>query len=90
MKISSRHNAFTVIAILLFVVTGTAVAASESQDSLAPITVKHSAQPAAQQVQAPRTKSLDCTPPNDAPACTAFHIELRRHFNERELGMLFG
>jgi hypothetical protein len=34
--------------------------------------------------------SVDCTPPNDSPLCSAWHEEIRRNFTKREIGMLFG
>ena len=35
-------------------------------------------------------KGLDCTPPNAANVCSAWHEEIRRNFSVREIGMLFG
>lgn len=34
----------------------------------------------------------DCTPPNavDSPLCAAWQDTIRRHFTDREIGMLFG
>jgi len=32
----------------------------------------------------------DCSPPNDAPPCSAFHALIRQNFTTREIGMLFG
>lgn len=31
-----------------------------------------------------------CTPPNDSPACDAFHAAIRAHFSARQIGILFG
>jgi len=31
-----------------------------------------------------------CTPPTSAKVCDAWHAEIRRNFNGREIGMLFG
>lgn len=40
----------------------------------------------------PPTALEDCTPPNalDTPLCAAWQDTIRRHFTEREIGMLFG
>jgi hypothetical protein len=88
MKIMSLSTPFAVAAFLLSI--GFAGAAQDPQNSLEPITVKHHAATAVAPAAVPQAGSLDCTPPNDAPACAAFHSELRRRFNERELSMLFG
>jgi hypothetical protein len=88
MKTTLSSIAVAFSAILLSV--GSARAAQDPQNSLDSITVKHSAPTAVSPASAPHAGSIDCTPPNDAPACAAFHAELRRHFNDRELGMLFG
>ena len=34
--------------------------------------------------------TLDCTPPNSAVECAAFHKEIRRNFSMGEIRMLFG
>jgi len=34
--------------------------------------------------------TLDCTPPNSAQECGAFHQAIRHNFSNREIGMLFG
>ena len=34
--------------------------------------------------------TVDCTPPNTAQECSAFHRDIRRNFSRREIGMLFG
>ncbi|MGH8041920.1 MAG: hypothetical protein ACREPN_07750 [Rudaea sp.] len=45
--------------------------------SLAPVNVNATAQ-------------ANCTPPNSQAVCAAWHEQIRRNFNQREIGMLFG
>ncbi|WP_018972931.1 hypothetical protein [Rudaea cellulosilytica] len=73
------------IAIALSATAG--IAQAEPQSSL-PSVVVHSERSSA---KAPRSGyTLDCTPPNSAVECTAFHKEIRRNFTMSEIGMLFG
>jgi hypothetical protein len=73
------------IAIALSAATG--IVQAEPQSSLSSVVV-HSERSSA---KSPRNgNSLDCTPPNSAVACAAFHQEIRRNFTSREIGMLFG
>ena len=39
---------------------------------------------------APHNLAAGCTPPSDERECAPFHAEIRRHFSEREIGVLFG
>jgi hypothetical protein len=74
------------IAIALFASAAIA-AADEPQSSLKTVTV-HPGTSAAK--TAVHGYTLDCTPPNTAVECAAFHREIRRNFSDREIGMLFG
>ncbi|HEX7915880.1 hypothetical protein [Rudaea sp.] len=74
-----------VIASLLFAFA--AANAADPQQPLNQVNV-HSAKPDA--LAAAPKLTLDCAPPNSAQQCAAFHSEIRRHFNSREIGMLFG
>ncbi len=59
--------------------------------TLSPITVKNAPSDASAAVFAANGKEVvDCTPPSDSAACSAFHREIRRNFSEREIGILFG
>jgi|GEM_PF-956381 len=62
-------------------------AAAEPQSSLKTVTV-HPGAPGAK--IAAHGYTMDCTPPNTAIECTAFHREIRHTFSDREIGMLFG
>lgn len=73
------------IAIALSAVAG--IAQAEPQSSLSSVVV-HSERSSAKAPLGNRT--LDCTPPNSAVECAAFHREIRRNFTNREIGMLFG
>jgi hypothetical protein len=65
-----------------------ASASEDAQSPLGQVTVRHSS-PAA--VSSKHSAQIsDCTPPNSADVCAAFHVEVRRNFNSREIGMLFG
>ena len=73
------------IAIALSAVTSFAQA--DPQSSLPSVAV-HSERSSA---KAPRNGyTLDCTPPNSAVECAAFHKEIRRNFTMAEIRMLFG
>jgi len=74
------------IAIGLFAYAAIA-SASDPQSSLKTVTV-HPGVSAPK--AAPHGYTLDCTPPNSAIECAAFHKEIRRNFSSREIGMLFG
>ena len=59
--------------------------------SLSPVTVRSSPNDASAALAAAAGKEVtECTPPNAAAACSAFHGEIRRNFSAREIGMLFG
>lgn len=75
-----------VIAVGLFAFAAIA-SAGESQSPLKTVTVHPAPSPAQ---AAPGGYTLDCTPPNSAIECAAFHKEIRRNFSSREIGMLFG
>ena len=68
----------TVLAILLCATAGSVGAQDES---LQPIVVER--------INGHRV-IVDCAPPSDAPACSAFHALIRQNFTPREIGMLFG
>src|SRR5579864_4212207 len=74
------------IAIGLFACAAIA-AAAEPQSSLKTVTV-HPGTPGAK--TALHAYTLDCTPPNTAVECAAYHREIRHNFSDREIGMLFG
>ena len=74
------------IAVGLFASAAIAVAA-EPQSSLKTVTVHPGATGAKTAVHG---YTMDCTPPNTAVECAAFHREIRRTFSDREIGMLFG
>ncbi len=61
--------------------------AAQPQNSLSPVTVHPAPGNAKSQ---PYVYTLDCTPPNSATECAAFHRDIRRNFTSREIGMLFG
>ncbi|MGH8122913.1 MAG: hypothetical protein ACREPT_09100 [Rudaea sp.] len=69
-----------------------AVSASAGETrSLSPVTVRANPHDASASVPAANGKEVtECTPPNAAAACSAFHSEIRRNFSTREIGMLFG
>lgn len=71
-----KRQASIVVAAALLAASSLAGANSRQ---LAPVTVHRSAVAAA-----------DCTPPNASKACAEFHAAIRRHFSNREIGMLFG
>jgi len=75
------------IAIGLFAFAAIACA-GEPQSSLRTVTVR----PASIAAKAAHyaAHARDCTPPNSAAECAAFHEEIRRNFSGREIGMLFG
>lgn len=75
------------IAIGLFAFVAIACA-GEPQPSLRTVTVR----PASTSAKAAHyaAHARDCTPPNSATECAAFHQEIRRNFSRREIGMLFG
>jgi len=67
--------------------TAAGFAQADPQSSLPSVAV-HSERSSA---GAPRNGyTLDCTPPNSAIECAAFHREIRRNFTMGEIGMLFG
>ncbi|MBS0582787.1 MAG: hypothetical protein JSS42_06770 [Proteobacteria bacterium] len=60
---------------------------AQAQSSLPSVAV-HSERSSA---KTPRSGyTLDCTPPNSAVECAAFHKEIRRNFTMGEIGMIFG
>ena len=74
------------IAVGLFTFAAIA-SAGEPQSSLRTVTVR----PVPSSANAVHyAYKLDCTPPNSATECAAFHREIRRNFSSREIGMLFG
>ncbi|MBS0582785.1 MAG: hypothetical protein JSS42_06760 [Proteobacteria bacterium] len=79
-----KTNLHIVIAGLLF---ASAASAADPQAPLDPVTVRSIP---AKAPAMPAMLTLDCTPPNSAQQCGAFHGEVRRHFSNREIGMLFG
>ncbi|MBS0514824.1 MAG: hypothetical protein JSS16_05080 [Proteobacteria bacterium] len=75
------------LSIAIALVAAASVAQADPQSSLSSVVV-HSERSSA---KAPRSgHTLDCTPPNSMAECAAFHNEIRRNFNGREIGMLFG
>jgi len=78
------HNS---IAIGLFAFAAIACA-GEPQSSLRTVTVRPTSTSAKAAHYAAHAR--DCTPPNSASECAAFHQEIRRNFSGREIGMLFG
>ena len=67
--------------------TAAGFAQADPQSSLPSVAV-HSERSSA---GAPRNGyTLDCTPPNSAIECAAFHREIRRNFTMGEIRMLFG
>ena len=56
---------------------GAANAADTPQRVLAPITVQD-------------RRHAECTPPSSDATCASLHAQIRRHFTQREYGMLFG
>ncbi|MBS0582867.1 MAG: hypothetical protein JSS42_07180 [Proteobacteria bacterium] len=73
------------IAIALSAATG--IAQADPQSSF-PSVVVHSERSSAKALQHGYT--LECTPPNSAAECAAFHKEIRRNFTMGEIRMLFG
>ena len=77
----------TAIAFGLIGLSAFAAGAHASDEQLRTVTV-HPPLSAAR--QAPKAYTFDCTPPNSAVECAAFHAEIRHAFSNREIGMLFG
>ncbi|MEP6938414.1 MAG: hypothetical protein ABI846_01520 [Rudaea sp.] len=77
----------TAIAFTVIGLSGFAAGAHASDSQLRTVTVHPAPNPAK---QAPRVYTFDCTPPNSAVECAAFHAEIRHAFSNREIGMLFG
>jgi hypothetical protein len=86
MKSFNSTILFSTIALSLASIAS--AASDDTQSSLGQVTVRHSAPNAVSSKHSAQVS--DCTPPNSAEVCAAFHTEVRRNFNSREIGMLFG
>jgi hypothetical protein len=68
----------SVIAVSFAAVTGIA-RAGDGQKPLPTVSVENTSR-----------RAVDCTPPNDSPDCATLHAQIRAHFTESEISMLFG